>query len=270
MTFRKRHINRYPMKSRIQRSNAQKQEGFLFVTLLQSMLCAVMIAAAFVMSSLMGMTEIKLAYSELAMSDTDAVAVFSAAKKAVNSEKATQVKQVLELIIDQVLGGRDERPSGGMLQYDLSEMSIPKGVTVIKPITAAQMHLPINGQLTSRFGPRENPVTGKGDWHTGVDIAAAEGTAVAAAWPGSVSFIGSDDIYGNYIVIDHGGFKTRYCHCSSIAAAMGARLRQGETIAFSGNTGMSTGPHLHFELIVDGKCTDPLAQPPRWNGIEAM
>ncbi len=269
MTFRKRNTYRISAKNRNQ-GKGRGQEGFLLVTLLQSMLCAVMIAAAFVMSSFMGMTEIKLAYSELAMSDTDAVAVFSAVTEAAKSEKAFRLKQVFKLIIEQIFEKEEPQPSGGMLQYDFRTMSVPRGVTTAQVVTASPMLMPIDGRLTSPFGPRDNPVTGKLDWHTGIDIAAPEGTAVAAAWPGIVSFIGSDDIYGNYVVIDHGGFKTRYCHCSSAAAKVGTRLRQGETAAFSGNTGMSTGPHLHFELIVEEKCADPLTGQPRWQPLEVV
>jgi len=259
MTYRKRYARREPFGA--SRREKKRQGGLLLVTFLQSGLCVFMITAAFFLSSIMGMTEIKTAYNELATDETDAVAVFSSIKKAVQSENTSKLARVIEIILNQILPN--------VYNGDDKSLYTDPQNSAASPIIT-NMTLPLKGKITSAFGARENPVTGKGDWHTGVDIAAAEGTAVAAAWPGSVSFIGSDDIYGNYIVIDHGGFKTRYCHCSSIAAAMGARLRQGETIAFSGNTGMSTGPHLHFELIVDGKCTDPLAQPPRWNGIEAM
>ena len=267
MTFRKRHINATASRARGRKSGNCSGEGFLFVTLLQTMLCAVMIAAAFVMSSIMGMTEIKMAYNELATSDTDAVAVFSAAKKAADSQQVVQLKQVMKLIIEQVFGEKNDN-SGGMLPYDFKSSKLPKGVTTAKPITAAPMSFPMEGRITSQFGPRENPVTGKSDWHTGVDIAAAEGTAISAAWPGVVCDVASDSIYGNYIVIDHGGFKTRYCHCSRIAASEGMRLRQGETAAFCGSTGMSTGPHLHFELIVGGRCADPMLPQPRWIPLE--
>ena len=270
MTFRKRYSDRTLMRGKRQSGVKKNKEGFLFVTLLQSMLCAVMIAAAFVMSTIMGMTEVKLAYSELAMSDTDAVAVFSAASKAVGSEKAAQIREVFKLIAEHVFGNSAKQPRGGMLQYDFRKMRIPSGVTVASPIMASPMMMPIEGRLTSDFGPRINPVTGKDDWHTGIDLAAAEGTPIAAAWPGVVCFVGNDDIYGNYAVVDHGGFKTRYCHCSSVFAKVDTRLRQGETVAFSGNTGMSTGPHLHFELIIDGKCADPLARQPNWRALETV
>ena len=266
MTFRKHRSNTISTKRRVTRNNDNDRHGFLFVTLLQTMLCTVMIVGAFVLSTFMGMTEIKHAYSELAMNDTEAVAVFSAASRVANSGKIAQLRQVIELILEQVVAS--DQPSGGMLFYDREALTIPDGVTTTGFVTASQMRMPLEGRITSGFGPRKNPVTGKDDWHTGVDIAAAEGTAIAAAWPGIVSEVGNDNIYGNYIVMDHGGFQTRYCHCSSVAVDKGMRLRQGETAAFCGSTGFSTGPHLHFELIIDGLCADPMTRQIRWNAIE--
>ena len=262
MTFRKRH-NAHTNS----RKKAHNKADFLLVTFLQSVLCAVMIAAAFVMSSVMGMTEIKSAYNSLASNETDAVAVFSVMQNAAKSEKAIRFREVLRLIIDKAFEREIVLASGGMMKY--SQNTIPNGVFPIAPLTSSPMKIPLEGMLTSPFGPRQNPITQKADWHSGIDLAAPEGTAIGAAWPGTVCFVGGDNIYGNYITVDHGGFKTRYCHCSDIAAKVGMKVRQGETVAFSGNTGYSTGPHLHFELIIDEKCADPLHEQPRWEYIEA-
>jgi len=267
MTFRKRYADHSRSLQERNRRHKREQGGFLLVVLLQSTLCTVMIATAFVMSAVLGMTEIKTAYSELATGETDAVEVFSALGRAAGSKKDYQLREVIELILSQVFG-QDDAPAGGMTQYQPDRMSLPGGITVVKPLTAAPMRDPLEGRITSPFGPRQNPVTGKSDWHSGVDIAVPEGTAVGAAWPGVVCFTGEDDIYGRFVTVDHGGFKTRYCHCSKISVEAGVRLRQGETVALSGNTGMSTGPHLHFELIIDGKCADPLAEQPRWCSLE--
>ena len=105
------------------------------------------------------------------------------------------------------------------------------------------------GRYTSYFGYRINPITGKFSFHTGLDIAAAEGTKVRAAFSGRVAKVGEDDRAGKYIILSHDdGFVTFYCHCSEIVAQEGAVIRQGETIAAVGSTGWSTGPHLHFEI----------------------
>ena len=101
-------------------------------------------------------------------------------------------------------------------------------------------------------------MTGERDFHTGIDIAAAEGTPVVAALPGTVTEVGYDGIYGNYLRMSHGtNIETRYCHCSEILVEEGSQLREGERIALSGNTGMTTGAHLHFEVLADGLLSDP-------------
>lgn len=106
-----------------------------------------------------------------------------------------------------------------------------------------------NGRYTSYFGYRINPITGKFSFHTGIDIAAIEGTKIRAAYSGVVTKVSEDDRAGKYIFLSHDdGFVTFYCHCSEILAQEGAVIRQGETIAKVGTTGWSTGPHLHFEI----------------------
>ncbi|MDR3644392.1 MAG: M23 family metallopeptidase, partial [Clostridia bacterium] len=114
-------------------------------------------------------------------------------------------------------------------------------------------------RLTSKFGWRVNPITKKISFHTGIDLAVAEGTPVAAALPGKVCGRGQSAAYGNYIILDNGGgVKTFYGHCQAILAPLGAVLRAGDIIAKSGNTGMTTGPHLHFEIRVRNIYVNPL------------
>jgi len=247
MTYRKRYARREPFGA--SRRAKERQGGLLLVTFLQSGLCVFMITAAFFLSSIMGMTEIKTAYNKLATDETDAVAVFSSVKKAVESEKTSKLARVIEIILNQILPNV-YNDDGKSLYTDQQN---GRGSPIITHMT-----LPLKGKITSGFGARENPVTGKDDWHTGIDIAAPEGTPIYAARAGEVCFVGSDSIYGNFVTIDHGDFKTRYCHCSSVNVKAGSRINQGELIAFSGSTGMVTGPHLHFEVITDQGCTDPL------------
>lgn len=106
-----------------------------------------------------------------------------------------------------------------------------------------------NGRYTSYFGYRINPITDKFSFHTGLDIAAAEGTNISAAYSGEVTKVGEDSRAGKYVFLTHdNNFVTFYCHCSEILAEEGAVIRQGETIARVGSTGWSTGSHLHFEI----------------------
>ena len=115
------------------------------------------------------------------------------------------------------------------------------------------------GRYTSYFGYRINPVTGKFSFHTGLDIAAPEGTKIRAAYSGRVTKVGEDERAGKYIFLTHDdGFVTFYCHCSEILAEYGVKIRQCETIARVGSTGRSTGPHLHFEIRKDNIRYNPL------------
>ncbi|NMP36500.1 MAG: M23 family metallopeptidase [Clostridiales bacterium] len=118
--------------------------------------------------------------------------------------------------------------------------------------------VPVNGPVTSGFGWRTHPVNGTYGFHTGIDIGANEGDAILAAYPGTVCEAGFSENGGNYIVIDHGnGVQTGYYHCSALCVAQGTVIREGERIAAVGSTGLSTGPHLHFEVLIDGINYDP-------------
>ena len=114
--------------------------------------------------------------------------------------------------------------------------------------------------ITSRQGPRVDPVTGEtGRGHGGTDIGASYGSAIYAADGGTVIRSGYEEGgYGNYIMIDHGnGMQTLYAHMSAKSVSMGDKVSQGQTIGLVGSTGRSTGPHLHYELYVNGSRVDP-------------
>ena len=113
-------------------------------------------------------------------------------------------------------------------------------------------------QVTSAFGSRISPITGKTENHSGIDIAAPFGSEVTAAWPGTVFETGFDEIYGNYIVLRHSEeFFTKYCHLSKIGCSEGEFANSGEVIGEAGSTGWSTGSHLHFEVTINGMNIDP-------------
>ncbi len=115
--------------------------------------------------------------------------------------------------------------------------------------------------ITSSYGTRTHPITGKVKTHTGLDIGAAHGTDIYAAADGTVLISGwNTGGYGNYVVIDHGGgLTTLYAHCSSLVVSAGQKVTRGQVIAKCGSTGMSTGPHLHFEVLKNGSHTNPMA-----------
>ena len=123
-----------------------------------------------------------------------------------------------------------------------------------------QLAWPVSGTITSPFGMRPNPFGGGLEFHQGLDIAAPMGTTVTAAASGTVISAGWYGGYGNYILIDHGGgMSTGYGHLSQIFVSNGQQVQKGQAIGAVGSTGMSTGPHLHFEVRIGGKPTDPAA-----------
>jgi len=113
--------------------------------------------------------------------------------------------------------------------------------------------------ITSDYGTRLNPMTHNGyEKHSGIDIAARNGESILASGAGTVVFAGENEIYGNFIRIDHGnGYISQYGHCSSLAVKEGDRVTKGEKIACAGNTGRSTGTHLDFRVSYKGEYIDP-------------
>lgn len=174
----------------------------------------------------------------------------TAAPKTTSAERTTEKPSVKKTALSfaKNAGGKD------LTSYKLKEKTTSSKVETTAPIVR-----PVNGSYTSYFGYRTNPITGNNTFHTGVDIAAAEGTKVKAAYSGKVRKVGEDSRSGKYLYLTHtNGVETLYCHCSKILAEEGAVIRQGETIALVGSTGWSTGPHLHFEVHKDGTRLDPL------------
>lgn len=118
---------------------------------------------------------------------------------------------------------------------------------------------PVNGGvISSPYGGRTDPVSGGSEYHQGVDIALEYGEPVYAAGAGTITQAGVNGGYGIFASIDHGnGYKTQYGHMSAVAVKSGQKVGKGEIIGFVGNTGYSTGPHLHFEVLSDGQTIDP-------------
>lgn len=120
---------------------------------------------------------------------------------------------------------------------------------------------PVAGRITSGFGTRKDPINGRTKTHTGIDFGVGTGTPIHASAAGTVVFSGSRGANywaGNHVIIDHGGgYQTLYAHQSRVKARVGARVQQGEVIGFVGSTGRATGPHLHFEIHINGRPVDP-------------
>lgn len=117
---------------------------------------------------------------------------------------------------------------------------------------------PVSGWITSRFSHRISPFTGRREFHNALDIANRLKTPIIAPADGKVSFVGKRWLMGNVIEINHGhGFLTRYAHLDLSKKKKGERVKRGETIALMGNTGRSTGPHLHYQIYLNGLPVNP-------------
>lgn len=115
------------------------------------------------------------------------------------------------------------------------------------------------GWISSKFGVRTDPFTGKPDWHKGIDLAAKEGSDVIAVAAGVVTWAGKRYGYGNLVEINHGkGYLTRYGHSKEVLVKVGDTVEKGQVVATVGSTGRSTGPHVHFEVWLNGKTVDPM------------
>lgn len=144
-------------------------------------------------------------------------------------------------------------------RYEAFDRETPSGGGPADAILAAPV---TTLTVTSPYGSREHPLTGVTKLHTGVDFAAPQGAPVLAARQGRVVFAAPTKAYGNRVVIDHGTIdgkrlETTYSHLSALDVAVGQSVRGGTLVGRAGSTGLSTGPHLHFEVVYDGYYTDP-------------
>ena len=149
----------------------------------------------------------------------------------------------------QMLGKIQERNAYKVEQFFDSQRSLLASTPTIWPV---------RGWVTSSFGQRISPFTGRLQMHEGLDIAARPGTPVRATADGVVIYSGWKSDLGKLVTIDHGyGYRTRYGHLSAIYVRKGQRVKRGETVGAVGNTGRSTGPHLHYEVKVSGLPVNP-------------
>ena len=147
--------------------------------------------------------------------------------------------------------------------------SAPETVTKSAYVLSSKITAPTTGSVTSLFGERIHPITKKDGFHTGIDIANKSGTPIAAAFSGSIYECSSNEAYGNYILMRHSdNLFTFYGHLESVNVREGMNIRRGEIIGYMGSTGYSTGPHLHFEIRIEGIRVDPAYVLKGIDGIE--
>lgn len=154
-----------------------------------------------------------------------------------------------------------ERQEDELLKKSNELINIIKNLQSKKKYTGGEMIWPAPSctSVTSEYGMRRHPILKKNKMHTGIDIGAKSGASIVAANDGVVILAKFQSGYGNTVIIDHGGgIATLYAHCSKILVKEGTEVKAGDNIAKVGSTGLSTGPHLHFEVREDGVTKDPL------------
>lgn len=154
-----------------------------------------------------------------------------------------------------VTQGLDERLN--RIDAGVSEL-LEKASELVAYSRARPKEWPVLGRISSGFGPRRHPVTGRPETHGGVDIAASYGERILAPADGVVTFAGYKSGYGYCVVLKHGfGFETLYGHCSRVRVRSSQKVQRGALIANVGQSGTATGPHLHYEVHVNGQKVDP-------------
>ncbi|WP_300262410.1 M23 family metallopeptidase [Clostridium sp.] len=174
-------------------------------------------------------------------------------------EDNANLKDYINNLINQKKSANSDSNNKNNTSSNESNSTSSEGSSSTKPNVSSGFMRPAPGGVTDPFGPRVHPVTGKRSVHTGVDLGASYGTPILASKSGTVVEAGWNTAYGNMVIIDHGdGTSTLYGHSSSLAVQAGQHVSQGQVIAYVGSTGYSTGPHLHFGIMINGEWVNPM------------
>ena len=162
--------------------------------------------------------------------------------------------------LPEISAAEPELPGADALAYVLySKRTLPENVNMEQALLGFDYISPVSGTISSKFGYRDHPTEGEERFHYGLDLVADSGADICSFADGTVTVVGESNSYGNYCVVVHeNGCSTLYAHCSRISASSGKAVSKGEVIAKVGETGMATGPHLHFELQQDGVYLNPI------------
>ena len=178
------------------------------------------------------------------------------------SEMFTKAKDAMSFIFLPQDGGETEEKTSSDEQYGAGgeDLISPRDNASFSPVyLSLPIYKPVDSErITSRFGYRINPVTNEYGFHSGLDLAAEEGADIYAAFDGVVERADKSPARGNYIFLNSdGNVKTVYCHCSELLVSEGDEVKAGQVIARVGSTGQATGPHLHFEIRINGIYYNP-------------
>ncbi len=203
----------------------------------------------------------QVALSALAQQRQNLLAVAQSEKQNVAVEvgeledTSAAAEAALEALVREKQQEEDARRAAERRAAQLAGVSLPP-----EPGAPGQLMWPVSGPITSPFGMRMHPVYGRPILHAGIDIAAAQGTTIAAAADGRVIVAGYQGDCGKMVALDHhGGLSTIYCHMSQIFVGVGQDVQRGQAIGAVGMTGDATGPHVHFQVMQDGHPVDPMS-----------
>ena len=188
--------------------------------------------------------------------NTDFVAVFSEVGRAADLDGG--IKEVLNDAYVAVFGAADsESQTGGDTDY--SAENTPPNVCLTQQVLGFDYVQPVTGTVTDGFGYRDHPIDGDMRFHYGVDMEANSGDVICSFADGTVTAVGESSDLGKYITVLHAnGYTTLYAHCSRITASSAQQVKAGDPIAEAGDTGRTTGPHLHFEMHCDTTYLNPV------------
>jgi murein DD-endopeptidase MepM/ murein hydrolase activator NlpD len=195
----------------------------------------------------------------LSLSRAGGVGLADVLMRALKAYEAPRDISEVEATAPAITSAPPEETRGTVLALPAPPAALPAPPAALPaPSALALPALPANDGVTSDYGWRTDPIHGQARFHAGVDLRYAYAQEVHAAAAGIVTFSGDKGGYGTTVVIQHSdGLETRYAHLSSADVQVGAKVEAGAVIARSGNSGRSTGPHLHFEVRQDGRAVDP-------------
>ena len=221
------------------KKEAHEKDMLTVLSLVQSVLAVFIILTLFAFSRVNSgvLSDIGNNLSVIFAEDMDIGGYFTPSEEKTTAEKASEEEKTAE----EAYAGQN--PVAEEMELTASE---------------ATAVMPVIGTVTSDYGTREHPVYSGESFHSGRDIAAAEGDPVYAVLDGEVTGAGEAEMAGKYVRLLHAdGTETLYCHCSKLIAREGDKVSRGDIIALVGQTGLATGPHLHFEFHKDGRVADP-------------
>ena len=268
-SHRLRRPFRAPRAGAVKRRGSSGDVQTLSVNSLRAIICGLLFVLLVGLKLLLpdAMTQTRATLESWLVRDADFVTAFSAVGHAVSGEGG-----VLDSLEDayvavfgaeeatEVMGGAEvEAEENAKETAILPEREAPEHVALGQRVLGFDYAAPLKGEITSPFGWREHPNTGRETFHYGVDIAAEEGAEITCFADGTVGVVGDSVELGKYLTVHHeNGILTLYGHCSRITAVSGTKVALGDKLAETGSTGNATGVHLHFEIREGENYIDPI------------